>query len=193
MTEAKQRQLMRRLAPWLLAAVSGISFALALPALCWWPLLLLFPGLLLESLRRVDRGWRALLLGWWGGGVCWFISTSWVYPVMHDYGGLPVAAAAVCQLLMAVYLGFSWALVSWWTCLVSPRLRIWLLPLAWSAVEAWRQMLFYIFPWNPTASALAPSPAALLSLPVWGATGLAWAVTAIGCGLYSVCRRDTRR
>jgi apolipoprotein N-acyltransferase len=178
----------QRVQPWLMAVLAGTSLAAALPGLYWVPLLLLFPGLLLESLYDAPGGWTAFLRGWLAGIVHWAIATSWVVPVMHDYGGLGIAGALICLLIMAGLIGLTWGLVCWLTSRAGATYRIWLLPAAWSAVEAWRQLPPYLFPWNPTVSALTELPAALGSLPVWGATGLGWAVTAIGAGLWGLWR-----
>ena len=91
--------------PWLAAAASGAALALALPGIAWYPLLLLFPPLLLETVGRACCWRSALGLGWLAGIVHWLISVNWVVPVMHHYGGLPLAAAVVCAVLMAAYLG----------------------------------------------------------------------------------------
>ena len=47
-----------------LAGFSGVVLALALPGLNWWPLVFVFPGLFLESLRTPMRWWHAAILGW---------------------------------------------------------------------------------------------------------------------------------
>ncbi len=75
--------------PWLLAALSGLVLALAMPGPGLGPLALLFPFLLLEALERGEGKWRPWLLGWLAGTVFWTVSTNWVVPVMHHYGGLP--------------------------------------------------------------------------------------------------------
>jgi apolipoprotein N-acyltransferase len=177
----------------LLAAAAGTVLALALPGLSWAPLLLLFPALWLELLERVARGRTALLLSWLAGTVHWAIASNWVVAVMHDFGGLPLLGALVCLLVMALILGFSWAVVGWLAWLVPAPWRCLQLACAWSAVEAARQLPPYLFPWNPTAAALAHLPPLLGSLPVWGATGLGWAVVAVGAGLWGVSRHASRR
>jgi apolipoprotein N-acyltransferase len=185
MPDAKQIRL-QTARHWLLAALAGVCLALALPGLGWWPLLLLFPGLLLASLNDGCRGRTAFFRGWLAGTVHWLIATSWVFAVMHDYGGLPLVGALISLLVMGLYLGFTWALVTWLTAKVAPSLRVWLFPLVWIAVEAARQLPPYRFPWNPTATSLAEMPLALGSLPVWGATGLGWAIIAFGTGLWGL-------
>jgi len=85
---------MNQLFPWLLAILSGLSLALAMPGPGLGPLALLFPFLLLEALERGRGKWRPWLLGLLAGTVFWTVSTNWVVPVMHHYGGLPRLAAA---------------------------------------------------------------------------------------------------
>ncbi len=176
----------------MLAATSGLALALALPGAGWAPLVLLFPGLLLEAVHRSTTWRRAALAGWLGGTVHWLVATSWILPVMHHYGGLPLAAAVASLMAMSLLLGLTWAVAAGATRVLPPGLRPWFFPLAWIAVEVLRELPVYRFPWNTTASVLAPWPELLQSLPVWGASGLGWAVTALGAGAWAALRRDTR-
>jgi apolipoprotein N-acyltransferase len=176
----------------MLAAGSGAVLALALPGPGLAALVLAFPILLLEALRGTQSWWRAGLLGWLAGTVHWAIATHWVLPVMHDYGGLPLAGAVVSLLVMSGLLGLTWAAAAVATSRTTPAIRVALFPAVWIALEAWRQWMPYAFPWNTTAAAFAGSPEALASLPVWGATGLGWAATAIGAALWGLARRETR-
>ncbi len=183
---------MERLLPWLLAAGSGLALALALPGPGIAPLLLVFPGALLEALERARGRWSPLLLGLVAGVVHWVVATNWVLPVMDHYGGLPLAAAAACLLGMAMLLGLCWAVAVGLSALTPSPWRVWALPSLWMGVDAWRQFWPYRFPWNPPAAALADWPELLASLPVWGATGLGWASLSVGAGLWGVLRRRTR-
>jgi len=184
---------MARPLPWLLAAGSGAAFALALPGAGWRPLVLLFPGLLLEALERTPGGRRPLLVGWFAGIVHWVIAVNWVLPVMDHYGGMPMVAAVGCLVGMAAILGTCWAVAAWLTSRASSRLRVWLLPCAFIALDAWRQFWPLRFPWNPPAAVVADAPALLGSLPVWGATGLGWAIVTTGAGLWALARPASRR
>jgi len=186
------RRRLERAGPLLWAAAAGVTLALALPGPGLGPLVLLFPGLLLASIAGAGSWRSAALAGLVGGTVHWLVSVHWVLPVMHDYGRLPLLAAVACLVVMAGLLGLSWALVAGVVRLAPAPLRVVLLPFAWIAVEAWRQFPPYVFPWNPTAAALASSPALLSSAPVWGATGIGWAAVALGAGLAGVLRRPTR-
>ncbi len=183
----------RRLLPWLAAAGAGASFALSLPGAGMVPLVLAFPALLLEAVHAARRGRRALLYGWLAGVVYWIVAANWVTPVMHHYGGLPVLLAAGCLLAMAALLALTWAAAAWATFRVRPWARPWTFAFAWIAADALRRFPPYNFQWNPAAAVLSGTPALLASLPVWGATGLSWAVVALGAGLWAVIRPRTRR
>jgi apolipoprotein N-acyltransferase len=174
------------------AVLSGATLALAMPGPGLWPLVFLFPGLLLEAVERGNGRWRPWLFGWLAGTVHWVIATNWVLGVMHRYGGLPLAAAAGAVVGMGVILGVTWAVVAGLTARVAPPWRIWLLPAAWVAVDTLRRFPPFEFPWNDVAAVFAGSPFMLGSLPVWGASGLAWAAVAAGAALWGALRRDRR-
>ena len=77
-------------------SLAGLALALAMPGPGIWPLAFVFPVLLLEGLERSRSRWQPWLLGWLAGTVHWLVATSWVYDVMHHYGGLAAPAAVVC-------------------------------------------------------------------------------------------------
>ena len=153
-----------------------------------WPLVVLFPGLLLEAIERGGGGWRPWLLGWLAGTVFWLVATNWVLEVMHHYGGLSMIAALGSLLGMGVYLGVIWLLIAGLSALVPPPWRIWFLPFAWVAIDALRRFQPYEFPWSDVALVFGDLPAMLGSLPVWGASGLGWATMAVGAGLWGLAR-----
>ena len=116
--------------PWLLAAASGLCLALAMPGPGLALLAFLFPGLLLEAIERGPGRWRPWLLGWLAGTIFWVVTTNWVVPVMHMYGGLPQLLAVGCLVGMGAYLGLLWALAAGVVSLVPPGWRIWVFPSA---------------------------------------------------------------
>jgi len=183
---------MQRALPWILAVVSGLTLALAMPGPGLWPLVVLFPGLLLEAVERRDNGWRSGLLGWLAGTVYWVVATHWVIGVMHDYGGLPLAAAVGSLLGMGLVLGVTWWLVAALAAMVAPPWRIWFFPFAWVAVDTLRRYQPFQFPWSDVALVFSDRPGLLGSLSVWGASGLGWAAVAVGTGLWGLTRRDRR-
>jgi len=183
---------MQRVTPWMLATLAGVAFALAMPGAGWWPLALVFPGLLLEAVERDSGRWRPWLLGWFAGTVHWVVATHWVHGVMHHYGGLPWIGAAAALVVMGVILAVSWAAVLGMAALLPPAWRLWFFPAAWVAVDALRRFQPIQFPWNDVAASVASQPFLLGSLPVWGATGLGWAMVAAGVGGWGLLRRDRR-
>ena len=191
-TDAGYTPTMQRALPWILAILAGLVLALAMPGPGIWPLVVVFPVLLLEALDRTRTWWHAWLLGWLAGTVHWLAATSWVYDVMHHYGGLAAPAASAVLLGMALYLGIIWALIAGVVFLVPSVWRIWFFPVAWVAIDTLRRFQPYQFPWNDLAATVAHQPVALASLPVWGATGLGWALVAVGAGLWGWLRRDRR-
>jgi apolipoprotein N-acyltransferase len=183
---------MKTALPWLLAALSGLALALAVPGLGLAPLALVFPILLLEALERVEGKWRPWFIGWLAGTVFWSVSSNWVVAVMHSYGGLPQLAAVGVLLGMGAYLGILWAVAGAVTALVPGRLRIWLFPPVWIAVTVLQRFQPYGFTWNDVASAFTDWPWLMQSLPVWGATGLSWSLVAAGAGAWGVARSGSR-
>ncbi len=184
---------MKMAMPWLLAVLSGLALALAMPGPGLAPLAVLAPALLLEALERGPGRWRPWLLGWLAGTIFWVVTTNWVVPVMDHYGGLPRLAALGCLVGMGAYLGLLWALALGIASLVPPGWRIWLLPAAWVSITALQRFPPYGFTWTSAASAFVDWPWPMASLPVWGATGLDWCVAALGCAGWGLARTATRR
>jgi apolipoprotein N-acyltransferase len=185
--------MMKLALPWILAVLSGLSLALAMPGPGLGLLALLFPAMLLEAIERSPGKWRPFLLGWLAGTVFWVISTNWVVPVMHYYGGLPRVVAVGCLVGMGAYLGLLWALAGWVTSLVRTRWRVWLFPAAWISFSILQRYPPYGFTWTGPASAFVDCPWLMNCLPVWGATGLAWWAVATSSAVWGIFQFDTRR
>ena len=179
--------------PWIFAVLSGLALALAMPGPGIGPLALLFPFLLLEALERGRGKWRPWLLGLVAGTVFWTVSTNWVIPVMHHYGGLPRWAAVGCLFGMGAYLGLLWALAAGISSLVPTGWRIWLFPMVWVAATILQRYPPYGFTWTGPASAFVNWPWLMDSLPVWGASGLAWCVIAISSAVWGLFQFGTRQ
>ena len=179
--------------PWILAAASGLALALAMPGPGLTLLAFLFPGLLLEAIERSTGRRRPWLLGWLAGTVFWVVSTNWVVPVMHDFGGLPLVLAIGCLVGMGAYLGLLWALAAGAASLVPPGWRIWVFPSALVSIVVLQRFPPYGFTWTGAGSAFVDWPWLMASLPVWGATGLGWWAVATGAGVWGLARPVTRR
>lgn len=178
--------------PWFLAALSGLSLALAMPGPGLGLLAFLFPVFLLEALERGEGRWRPWLLGWLAGTVFWAVTTNWVVPVMHHYGGLPRYAAMNALLGMAAVLGLFWAISVGLASLLPRAWRIWFLPPVWVAITFLHRYPPLGFTWTSAESACVEWPWLMASLAVWGGSGLAWWVAAVGAGLWGLLRSGTR-
>jgi apolipoprotein N-acyltransferase len=183
----------KQILPWILAVASGLALALAMPGPGLGPLALLFPVLLLEAIERAPGRRSPWLLGWLAGTVFWVVSTNWVIPVMHHYGGLPQGAAVGCLVGMGAYLGVLWAVATGLTSLVPTAWRFWLFPAAWISLGVLQRFPPYGFTWTSTASAFVDWPWLMASLPVWGATGLGWCVVALSSAVWGLFQFDTRK
>ncbi len=184
---------MTHVLPWLFAVLSGLSLALAMPGPGLGPLAFLFPFLLLEALERGRGRWRPWLLGLLAGTVFWTVSTNWVVPVMHHYGGLPRLAAIGCLVGMGAYLGLLWAIAAGLSSLVPTGWRIWLFPVTWVAVTVLQRYPPYGFTWTGPAAAFVDWPWLMDSLPVWGSTGLGWCVIAVSSAVWGLFQFGMRR
>ena len=184
---------MKQFIPWLLAVLSGLALALAMPGPGLAPLALLFPILLLEAIERVRGKWSPWLLGWLAGTVFWVVSTNWVIPVMHHYGGLPQLAAVFCLLGMGAILGALWALAAGISSLVPTSSRLWLFPMAWISLTVLQRFPPFGFTWTGIASAFVDWQLMTASLPVWGATGLGWCAVACSSALWGLAQFSCRR
>jgi apolipoprotein N-acyltransferase len=179
--------------PWLFATLSGLCLALAMPGPGLGPLALVFPFLLLEALERGQGKWRPWLLGLLAGTVFWIVSTNWVVPVMHHYGGLPLLAAIGCLVGMGAYLGLLWAIAAGVSSLVPAGWRIWLFPVVWVSATVLQRFPPYGFTWTGPAAAFIGWPWLADSLSVWGSTGLEWWVVAFSSAVWGLFQFGTRR
>lgn len=184
---------MKNALPWLFAVLSGLALALAMPGPGIAPLALLFPFLLLEGIRQVEWRWSPWLLGWLAGTVFWVVSTNWVIPVMHHYGGLPQLVAVACLIGMGAILGVLWGIAAGLTSLVPTAWRCWFFPAAWISLGVLQRFPPFGFTWTGVASAFVDWPWLMKSLPVWGATGLGWFVVACGSAVWGLLRYETRK
>ncbi len=97
--------------------------------------------------------WQGFLLGY-ASGIVWYLgSCSWVYHVMHLYGGLDVFTSALLLLLFALYLGLYHGLFGLLLALIAARRNGFSLralvftPFLWVAVELARTYITG-FPWD---------------------------------------------
>ena len=154
---------MRRLAPFLAAAGSGLAMSFALPFVIrlvsireidpagWTEVLAwvaLVPAML--ALRAARGAGEAARLGLLAGFAFFMASIHWVSHAMTAFGGLPEWFSLVALTLLVLFMAAHWSAtfaVSW---ALRARLGwpLWThLPFTWAAFELCRNYLFSGFPW----------------------------------------------
>jgi len=119
-------------------------------------------------------------------GLGWFLfGVSWVYVSMHDFGGMPVAAAAVTTLLFCAFLALFPAAVGYacgrWIAAPAARYGL-LVPAVWALTEWTRGWIFTGFPWLALGYSQVPGSPLAGYAPVLGIHGVTLA-TAASAGL----------
>lgn len=161
----------------LVVAVCGALATLALPPIGWWPLALTLAGLFAAVGNARTRG-RAFSLGFWFGLPFFAIYLSWLPTSLGDLLG--PAFWALYPLLVLALAAF-WGLTTWASWLVAGgggRRTLWLLPVAWVAVEWARTQGYFAFPWGVLGYAWLDTPVAQLA-SLFGVYGLSLLVTVI--------------
>ena len=119
-------------------------------------------------------------------GLGWFLfGVSWVYVSMHDFGGMPAAAAAVTTLLFCAFLALFPAAVGYacgrWIAAPAARYGL-LVPAVWALTEWTRGWIFTGFPWLALGYSQVPDSPLAGYAPVLGIHGVTLA-TAASAGL----------
>jgi apolipoprotein N-acyltransferase len=195
---------MKRSLPFLLAAASGLSMALALPVVVpfvsireleprgWLELvawLALVPALL--ALDGAARARRAFALGFVAGAAYFFAAVHWVSHAMTSFGGLPMWLSVVALTLMVAFLAAHWGgafAVGWW---LRRRLGwpLWAqLPLVWAAFELLRNFSLSGFPWGNLGYTQARTLPIVQLAAVTGVYGIAALVVFVNASVAEAIR-----
>jgi apolipoprotein N-acyltransferase len=142
------------LPPLVLAALSALLLAAALPPLDAAPLGWIGLVPLLYAAARAPRARDAALLGFVCGLLLYALTMYWAVGVMARYGGLSYLTSVLVACLLIAYLAcyvaafaaFAHAAVS-----RGGHAALWTAPFAWVALEYIRNYLLTGFPWNPLA------------------------------------------
>jgi len=171
----------------LLAAASGVLYALAYEHGALWPLAFVALAPLLYALARdACTTGQALRLGSCAGVLQQAGAYRWLLPTIHDYAGMPLWLSALVWGLLMLYQAGQLAL---WSALVARgRALGWpvlvLAPLAWGAIE---QLYPLLFP-SPLAAALHAQPSLLQSLELGGARPISMLLVLASACAASVAR-----
>ena len=191
-----------------LALVSGALLALSFPryghpAVAWIALVPLLvalaqrPPLAPSERRRVEGPLRAFLLGLTSGFIYFAGTLYWTGTVIRTFGGIPLPAAILGVILLALYQGFFPALFA----LIVSRLlarggltALVLADAAWVATEYFRGIVFGGFPWVLLGdSQVTVLPVAQIA-SVFGVYGVSFLVAFINAAIaYAVLTTGRRR
>lgn len=151
------------------------------------PFLVLFYPLGLALLGKTEpTPKKAFLAAWLAGSLGHVLALYWLYVPMTNVGGLPLAAAIPCALLVCVILATQaglFALASRYFWKEEAPLTSLAMALVWYFLEL-GYALVAGFPWLPLSGALAPLPWSLQIADTLGATlaGALWAGCALAIG-----------
>jgi apolipoprotein N-acyltransferase len=195
---------MKRSLPFLLAAASGLTMALALPFVVpWVSLRQLDPAGHLEvvawvalvpllwAVEEAARARRAFALGFVAGLAYFFATVHWLSHAMTSFGGVPTWLSFIALTLLVAYAAVHWAgaiAVSWW---LRSRLGwpLWTqLPFVWGAFELLRNHSLTGFPWGDLGyTQVRTLPVAQLA-SVTGVYGIAALVVLVNATLCRALR-----
>ena len=123
----------------------------------------------------------------WVCGVVWYIGTCyWIYPVMHGYGNLGVAASGLITIGFCLIMGMHHGVFGMLVVLMARRSTagnrrpLLLAPVFWTAIEFFRDRITGV-PWEPLGNAQVDNiPFARIS-ELTGVYGLSLAIMLVNC------------
>lgn len=136
----------------------------------------------------------AALTGFWFGLGMFGAGISWIYVSLHDFGGMPLFAAALATLAFCAFFALFPALAGWLAARFGSFSVLGTMPLSWALVEWIRGWAFTGFPWLVMGYSQVPySPLAGIA-PLLGIYGvsLAGATCAAVIAAYS-CKLVSRK
>lgn len=129
--------------------------------------------------KNADSPRTAAWTGFWFGLGLFGAGVSWIYVSLHDFGGMPMPAAAFATLAFCAFLALFPALAGWLAARYGKPLQLLAIPLSWVFVEWVRGWIFTGFPWLALGYSQVPySPLAGIA-PLFGIYGVSLAGAAI--------------
>jgi len=141
--------------------------------------------------RKTESPKHGFLLGYFYGLGLFGAGVSWIYVSLHDFGGMPAAAAGVATMLFCLFLALFPAAAGWMSARFA-HLRALAMPFAWVLTEWVLNWIFTGFPWMTLGYSQVPySPLAGLA-PVLGVFGISLAA-AVSAALIAALLGGTKR
>ena len=180
----------------LLALLTGALTVAGFAPFGLWPAPILSLTVLMLLWRRAPSPWACARLGFWWGLGCFLAGVNWLDISLHDYGGMPQAAAipgivGLCALLAAFPAAVGWGAARFFG--GRPKAR-WLIavPALWTLAEWVRSWFLTGFPWLSLGYAQTPHGPFAGVAPVLGVFGVT-AASVLLSGLLAAlatARRD---
>ena len=159
----------------LLSVLSGLLLVFSFPRFDLYPLsAVALAPLILVSAQEM-QAWKRFLWGSLAGFVFFAGTSTWIYTVMREFGGLGVLAAGGVLCLLCFILSLYWGCFAWlsgylWRNRWGPAA----IPFLWVALELARAHLFTGYPWLLLGYALTDYPS-IARLASWaGVYGLSF-------------------
>ena len=149
----------RSFAPPALAVASGLLLVFSFPKFDLYPLSAVALAPLIFVAGQELKAGRRFLWGSLAGFVFFAGTSTWIYTVMREFGGLGVAAAGGVLSLLCLILSLYWGCFAWlsghlWRSRWGPAA----VPFLWVALELARAHLFTGYPWLLLGYALTDYP-----------------------------------
>ena len=172
----------------LLGGVSVLGYA----PFYLYPVAILALAGLFRLWHTTDSPRAAVWTGFWFGLGLFGTGVSWIYVSLHDFGGMPMLAAAFATLAFCAFLALFPALTGWLAARFGKPLQLLAMPLCWVLVEWVRGWIFTGFPWLALGYSQVPySPLAGIA-PLFGIYGVSLAAAACAALIAaSLTRRIT--
>ncbi|MGH9782706.1 MAG: apolipoprotein N-acyltransferase [Terriglobia bacterium] len=175
-----------------LAVLSGIVLILSFPKVSLYPLSAIALSPLIFVVAREPRAGRRVLWGCLAGLVFFAGTSTWIYTVMREFGGLGTLAAAGVLGLLCIILSLYWGCFAWlagrlWQVRWGPVA----VPFLWVSLELARAHLFTGYPWLLLGYAVTDYPS-LARLARWtGVYGLSFLLVSFNVAwAWLLLRRD---
>jgi apolipoprotein N-acyltransferase len=181
----------------LIAPFLGMLAVLGFAPFYWFPLTILALAGLFHLWRHAPGAKRAALEGFTFGLGFFGTGASWIYVSLHDFGGMPLAAAVAATGLFCALLAFFPALVGGLQGRfrsIPAKLRLLaLIPALWALSEWMRGWVLTGFPWLAVGYSQVPSSPLSGFAPLLGVYGVSLATALCAGALALLATKKQRR
>lgn len=176
----------------LLGALTVLGFA----PFYLFPVPLVTIALLCRFWRSSASAFRAGLLGFSFGMGLFSAGVTWIYVSLHDFGGMPMAAAVLALLVLCAYLALFPASIGWVLrklAIVSPAVWVAAIGALWGLSDWLRSVLFTGFPWLTLGYSQVPDSPLAGFAPIFGVYGVSLVLASSGALICLLFEREVAK